>query len=483
VTDIGDQGLFELASTCIGEAHELVRAREALDAWIPSVSQYPSLSQFDFGWPNISHSVLGSNVPHYSGLFGPVKSDMLPFAYSDIAHMEELVGFARTHERLADYYSLPIDGETADRLFRMQVADIVVDVLDRALHLYGDEFSDDQLREVYAEFEMGVLVEPLPVAIVVPVALTPFDFDGRVEISEGLGLERMSDEWQLARAPKGQQHGEGAGASPVVVGAATHALVLDHWELPNRKGFSNLQTHRLGFYPLEEIERFFEALRIVTGMQTGFAQISIRPIGWAHRWVAGLPAIFPGALGRRYPAWFDDWGWLRQPPAPISTEQVSEIAGVYDDLKHVGSKIGVASRRLSAAMLRDSEDDAIIDLCIGLEAALGDTSHAEITHKLALRTAAVVSASTSMDPQLVFKQVKGIYNVRSEVVHGKSGQRRWSVVGPDGDLPAITAATELLRLVLAALLERPEWRDPQRVDGLVLAGLAEQPESVPGSDA
>lgn len=48
-------------------------------------------------------------------------------------------------------------------------------------------------------------------------------------------------------------------------------------------------------------------------------------------------------------------------------------------------------------MLRTDDDAAIIDLCIALEATLGDESHAEITHKLALRTAVVASEHAQAD--------------------------------------------------------------------------------------
>jgi hypothetical protein len=406
-------------------------------------------------------------------VFGLAQSTLTPLTYDDVTHLQRLLEYAKTHERLSDYYALELQRED-DRLFRIQVADFVFEVLNRLIHLYGDEFSDEQLRATYGEYERGVLPDRLPISIVVPIALTPFELEGRVALDDRVSIERMSDGWQLARAPRGPQYGEGAGASPVVVGAATHALVLDYWWLPNRKSLlgGGLETHRLAFYPLEEIERFFQALRIVTGLETGFAQISIRPNAWAHRWEGTLPATLSGALGRRYPAWFDDWGWLRNPPAPISNDQVDAVGRAYTALEHAGRQVGVAARRLSAATLREVEEDAIIDLCIGLEAALGDESHAEITHKLALRTAAVVARSAGANPQLVFRQVKDIYRFRSAVVHGKPTQKVRRVSVADGSVLATAAATQLLRQVLAALLKHAEWRDPNRVDDLVLSGLA-----------
>lgn len=471
-SEILDEHLYELASTCIREAHDLVRAHKTSGAWVPTVVGFPKLDHFESGWPNLYTSALSSDVPDYARLFGLAASTLTPFGYSDVPHMSDLFEYAKTHERLTDYHSFTAHRED-DRLFRIQIAGFVTDVVDRLLNLYGDEFSETQLASTYAEYERGALLEDLPISIAVPIALTPFELDRRFALNARVSIERMSDEWQLARAPRGVHYGEGAGASPVVVGAATHAFVLDDWSLPNRKSLGgDLETHRLGFYPLNEIERFFQALRIVSGLDTGFAQVSIRPRGWAHRWEGKLPAIASGALGRRYPAWFDNWGWLHAPPARVTDSQVDEVARAYAALEHAGDKVGVAARRLSAATLRETEEDSIIDLCIGLEAALGDASHAEITHKLALRTAAVVARSFDVDPLLAFRQVKEIYRFRSAVVHGKSKQEVRSVSGSQGPVRATAAGRQLLREVLSALLEHPEWRDPKRVDDLIVVTLA-----------
>ena len=351
--EILDERLYEITAACIREAHDLLREHQAAGGWIPSVIGFPSLGRFDSGWPSVSSSGISSSVPDYSRVFGLARSTLTPLIYDDVTHLQRLLEYAKTHERLSDYYALEPQRKD-DRLFRIQVADFVFEVLNRLIHLYGDEFSDEQLRATYGEYERGVLPDRLPISIVVPIALTPFELEGRVALDDRVSIERMSDGWQLARAPRGPRYGEGAGASPIVVGAATHALVLDYWWLPNRKSVlgGGLETHRLAFYPLEEIERFFQALRIVTGLETGFAQISIRPNAWAHRWEGTLPATLSGALGRRYPAWFDDWGWLRNPPAPIGNDQVEAIGRAYTALEHAGRQ--VVWRRADSARRRSA---------------------------------------------------------------------------------------------------------------------------------
>jgi hypothetical protein len=126
--------------------------------------------------------------------------------------------------------------------------------------------------------------------------------------------------------------------------------------MPNEKP-NRLRWDLFRFYPLDRIERFFTALRIVTGLYTGFAQVCIRPIGWSKGWVAALPPVIKGAAGRRYPPWFDEWGWLAEPPPAVTDKQLTDVAVVDHQLEKAPAQIALAGRRLSAAILREHEDD------------------------------------------------------------------------------------------------------------------------------
>jgi Apea-like HEPN len=469
MAEVKNLELFELARICVREANEHVQRYKQERRYIPGVSNYPSFGTFESGWPNVSHSLLASGVPKYSGIFAAQRSDTA-LGYEDIPHLEELFAFAAQHDRLRAYFTLGEDpaSDDHDRIFRIMVSWVVFEVLDRVLHLYSDEFSDEQLREVYAEYEMGLLEAELPIEVVVPVALTPFETTKRIELRPGILLERMSEGWQLARVPD-EMYGRLATASPVVVEAATHSIVLTGYTMPNETRVG-ARTDTFRFYPLDVIERVFTAIRIVTGLDTGFGQIAIRPIGWADRWVGALPAAIKGALGRRYPPWFDDWGWLRKPPPPITQDQVTEIATVDDQLENAPAQVTLAARRLSAAMLREHEEDAIVDLCIGLEAALGEAaSRTEMTHKLSLRAAAVLAASSPIDPREAFSHVKGIYAYRSAVVHGTNAEKKRHLKSAAGDeVFAVDVAQRFLRLILRALLQHPEWQSARRIDELLV---------------
>jgi hypothetical protein len=224
----------------------------------------------------------------------------------------------------------------------------------------------------------------------------------------------------------------------------------------------------------------FAALRLVTGIECGYAHTFLKPIGWSPGYDGRLARIVPGAIIRRYPTSFDNWGWLVE-RSPVSDSQLAEVRHALSQLDAAPSNLQLAARRLSAAMLREDEEDAVIDVCIGLEAALGDESTTEMTHKLALRTAAVIAAAgadAAHDPLKTFNRTKRLYAWRSKLVHGGMGAKKAREKLEqlaDGE-PGLAIAVRLLRDGLGAVLARPNLQSSRAVDEeLILAGLA-QPE-------
>ena len=115
-----------------------------------------------------------------------------------------------------------------------------------------------------------------------------FNFDSAA-IADNTSIERMSDEFQLARYTKGSKS---MGINSTVLGAATHALVLNGWELKNDRYYEAFNAFYVASaYPTEQIDKFFTAVRIATGASTGYAQLLLRPRGWTHDYDAHLPPV------------------------------------------------------------------------------------------------------------------------------------------------------------------------------------------------
>lgn len=233
---------------------------------------------------------------------------------------------------------------------------------------------------------------------------------------------------QLARVPK---HVLGAPVHDLVPQAASHALVLQHLSMPNGNRWG-MPTNTPTFYPLKQIDALLDSIRMTVAVPTGYAQIFIRPLGWAHRYVADLPPVIEGATLRRYPPSFDDGGWSQPPSRTITSRELETVGEVHGRLTDAPDKLKLAARRLSSASLRAEEHDAIIDLCIGLEAALGDESKSDITFKLALRVAAVMVAAGTREPPAFcsMRHEKCMTTVRGSFTETIQTERVWSEIAP-----------------------------------------------------
>src|ERR1051325_5104585 len=235
------------------------------------------------------------------------------------------------------------------------------------MHLYGDEgFSVDRLMPLYLPLEAGLFNDVLAVDIVVPISFLHFGFDD-VQFDGNAGITRMSQDFQVARALESVYDN---GTNYIVLGAATHALILTGYELKNDHWIAIKSIgSKVSAYPLEEIDAFFTALRTVTGYITGYAQLILSSRGWAHQYRANLP-VLEGAAVRRYPVEFES-DWLREVPT-VTVEEASEVGRIFQRLRGLikNNQLRIASRRLNLCYLRQDEEDAILDATIGLESLL-----------------------------------------------------------------------------------------------------------------
>lgn len=367
----------------------------------------------------------------------------------------------------------PEPGSRFRDFFDHEVWEIPVSIFDRLMRLKDRDFSEGDFLDLYCELEAGYLWDRLPIVIVVPIVLTHFDA-ANFQLSGTTGIIELSEEVQLARMPS--RDSPTMSANEVVLGAATHAFILANYEMANPTGDPYPEHDNLGWYPTVPIDQFFDALRVVTGLDTGYAQLFLMPRqGWANSFSRDLPSILCGPAVRRYPDHFDDFGWLEK-REPVTTDQLSEVGEVLAALDQGGQSLQLAASRLSAAMLREKEDDKILDLLIGLEAALGDKSKTEMTFKLALRTAAILAGVAPEEAGVIFGNVKKLYAYRSAVAHGdrkRADQRR--TIELDGELVAVSdIAIRYLRNVIRELGQRPDIEQAGDIDAkLILRALTD----------
>lgn len=476
-SEVRDRELHRLLAAAVQDGLTVLARYVADDRYVPSRYEHPSVRDVTrAGFPNVSYSILSSGPPDYRSLFrhdrnenwGPVAA-----IYDELPSWEAASEYMRNDPMInaALHWNIP-DEELSRQMGRSSRMGVIESLLERCATLTGLDSWDEQVfTEAYQAIERWLLGEDLSVTVGVPVALTRFDFD-TAQLVPGVTLERLDDSVTAARLRSRMDM-----ISPVprpVLESASHALLISGvpWDRPSMRLFVGQPETA---YPTDLIDVFFQALRVATGVDTGYAQLFAIPEGWANTYILDLPPLELGPVVRRYPRHFDDYGWNVEGRKAVSGEEIAETGTIMSQLLSAPRQLRLAAARISSAMLEPHVEDAVVDSCIALEAMLGDGDRGETTHKIALRGAAVSAlAEDPFRPELVFDLIKQAYGFRSHIVHGRdpatSKKRTWS----DGEHTIGTAdvAVILCRDILRVLLARPDKAKPRDIDRSLLAGLA-----------
>lgn len=473
-----DPELWKLTLAAVRGAASAVDEHLDRGGWCPRV-RLAVVRAFDSGWPNISPPQLfpldTAPVDH-SALFGSKRDQLKPIAFTDVEEFTALIAFVRDRDDLRARLSMEMrtgHDDLVDRMIDLEVTDLPLSLLDRA-HATGIT-TDDELLRPYLERERAWFLDPLPVEYVIPLALTALDLDEPLVIDARTRIEPLDEATQAARATSALST---SSVPETVVGAATHAIVLSGHQLPNPGPTQRKFTRDAELLPLADADLVCEALRVLTHVDVGYAQVLRRPLGWADRWEHDLPPLTQTMTLRRYPDKFDDYGWLEK-PNPIARETLNRLPCIVGTLRTAPPNVRLAARRLSLAALREADDDRTVDACIGLEALLGE-GRDELSHRLALRAATALATrpDSPADAQTVYDVMKKVYQHRSAVVHGTPADKSRIIRLGERTHSAANAAVMLLRELLTDALSRPESWTAKTLDLTLLSALSPSPASV-----
>jgi len=214
---------------------------------------------------------------------------------------------------------------------------------------------------------------------------------------------------------------------------------------------------------------FFAALRIYRNINTGYAQIVLKAIGWneRHKTFADLPVVDAQSF-RFYPAFFEKHYWLQEDIPTLNVSDIPQLKTYFSRLIEIKSNnLSLAIKRLNRCLIREDEEDSILDACMALETLLSD-GKTEIQHKLALRMAALASLSpnSKIRGKLMFRAIKDVYEYRSAVIHGNNKvNKKREIISEGGEnIPALAVAIDCLRMALGVLIEHPEYLEPTKID-------------------
>ena len=209
------------------------------------------------------------------------------------------------------------------------------------------------------------------------------------------------------------------------------------------------------------------ALRVLTSVPIGYAQVLLRPLGWADSWKLDLPPLASLGQSRKYPDVLEGGSW-NQKRSPIPRTALAELTAVFRAIQSGNKRLNLAARRLDMATMRNLDDDKVIDCAIGLEALLGG-DRTEITHKLALRAATLLRANFSVP--MIYKGIRSTYNRRSEIVHGSDANKHSRTKIGEFEIDAAHAAVLILQEVIKAFAREGGNIAPEILDQRLLEVL------------
>jgi hypothetical protein len=463
--------------TAIEAGLRIVRQHDKEGKYHLSYFDFPKLEYFDSGLPRISKTSWGSSE-------GPVNYVHVfqdENAAEKIPEWKAFLEFANTNPTLQKYfdntpqYRMEVDGarEMCAERVQFSIYYAIKKLIDRYIHVFkSKDFDEARFRPLYSQWENAVFLEYVPFDIVIPLLMITCNFD-KLDIGPGLYIEKMSETFHLARS---SERRFSAFAHDCVVNAATHALVLEGWCMENTSKFLRQSSLRNieGFRQVTvRVDNFFAALRSISGVQTGYSQILIRAVGWADSCEADLPHVDVIPI-RVFPDHFERGLWLEPPPL-LDSDTCKKAGNLFNSLTKLNRKqLVLAARRLNLAMLRNSEEDTVLDITIGLEVLLvADSGRGEITHKLAMRLGAIARMRPFEEytPKDVFEICKKLYGFRSAIAHGSGDaeeRRIIKVQAAKEPIEPIGIGISLLRHVIRFLVDFPEFLDPNKLDMTLL---------------
>lgn len=398
------------------------------------------MSWFESGFPHLA-TYASEKVPRYRDAYQRIERDSKRVNFGELESFKALQDYCLETEPIGTRFSVGHPtGDLREKWIRIS-ADLFADqLMERFLHLHdSEEPADALLLPIYLALEAPAFDQVLTFDVVVPVVLTHFEGIENVKVSDRLSLRKLSDAEHLARWPLGTRTTESV--NDLVLSAATHAFVWTDHEV-SADEWAQRHSNAIAPIPWHEIDVAFDALRVLTGFRTGYAQVIFDPKGWVEDYTADLPPLIRGPLVRRYPETLENWGWIRKAPS-VTHEQFVDVAETLRVLSG-DSHLQMAARRFSASLLRSEEDDSVVDLCTCLEILLTDDTKTEVLHKLRLRAAAVCARhSPGANARVIFQWVSDVYALRSYLLHGSKSRKK----KPEDHLRKIRSGSEELRTV------------------------------------
>jgi len=433
--------------------------------YVTPFKDYPEISYEKGLFPRLTYF---SNKPDISEFFRRKNANFTPKIdlESDTLFQELIQDLISLPEFLAYYKDNLTDNET---FLYIHSENFIKDLIISYYYRYGYSFSIDHLSTIYYPLENFLFSDRLYFDLGIPILFTGFESD-HFAITENILIRKIDDDTHKAKFSIKSY--SPAIADPLIY-SATHELVLKNYNYQKPTTFYEYGAFaQPQIYPHNTIEQFFSILKLATDITSGYSQIIVHPNDWARKAKYDLKHL-EGTSVRNYPAIFDDFYWTRETFPTVNEEDLDLIKILLNSVNsNRENKLEIALKRFYKSMMRQTEEDIIIDIIIALEILLGDNEKSELTHKLALRITTLITAESdeTIDPVTIFNNVKKIYDYRSAVVHGshKANLKREIKTDDQKTVPVVMLANDYLRQILKIMILKPQYLFPKEIDKIML---------------
>lgn len=305
----------------------------------------------------------------------------------------------------------------------------------------------------------------LNVHICIPICCVVFDCED-IKITDTISICKMSEDFQTSRfnASRFESTPECNYSQ-----CASFMIRLDNYSFDNKsKDTFHFVTKDPRAFPITVINDLFAAIRIVTGVKTGYGQLLIEPTNWAEKWTGNLLPVY-GTNSLAFNRNDAKLSIFEYGITVINQPEIDSIRDVFTTIQAnrekgkntLFNKVFIAVERLNRCMLREEDDDTSLDAIIGIETLLSGDTRGEITYTISNRMA-VVAAKTNECPYSAAdarKEMKKIYSFRSSIVHGRDTQKSNKVNIGEERLQTTELAINFLRYSLLFIIRNQEYLD------------------------
>ncbi len=408
---------------------------------------------------------------NYSSLFGRYNSnDESKIDIGSLKGFIDLKSFVESDEKIKGLLFIVEDSD----LKYSFLYGLISDFIGGYIYKNGIRYSKKRYEKLLLPILNCLFSNRVNLDIAVPITLLQFEIES-YKLNNTMEIVKMSDNFQLSRSGV---RTFGYTINDIIKGCAKYALKINDYylEYPINNYFyiSDLLT---SFDSKIEyiINSFFISIFLELNIYNGYAQIISIPKNWYLFVPKGNLIKVCSKSINNYPSCLEKDAWNNE-TKKLYIKELNSIKKLFNKIINCQNKsIEMSIDRLSRALLRENQEDAFLDILIGIEILLTDNEKTEVTYKLSMRITYImnkINKTTETGYRIVLKE---LYKYRSAIVHGNSDKNKYSsskALNKDCYSIALNIFRQVLKLIISKdeLLESKDI--PQEIDNMIINGFS-----------